>query len=59
MDNRNQNAVQKPSFQKGPSKPKTIKKNDYDLGSMKITELGSDSEDNTRASNHENQLEND
>ena len=55
----NRNAAQKPSFQKGPSKPKTTKKNDHDLGSVKITELGSDLEDNNRASDQENQSEND
>ena len=45
-DNRNQNAAQKPSFQKGFSKPDATKKSDRDVGSVKITELGSDSEDN-------------
>ena len=55
----NRNAAQKPSFQKGPSKPETTKKNDHDLGSVKITEEGSNSENNNRASDQENQSEND
>src|SRR5258706_14934102 len=52
---KNHNA--KPPFQK---KPDLSKKTDPDIGMVKITELGSDSEDNNNpATDHENQSEND